>query len=71
MDLQNCLNFQRELLYLPPTVTQWQRLQQRYRNASNPKKSACRKKKKKKKWEKKRKKTNHKGNINHTDKIKH
>lgn len=26
MDLQNCLNFQRELLYLPPTVTQWQTL---------------------------------------------
>jgi len=26
MDLQNCLNFQRELLNLPPTVTQWQTL---------------------------------------------
>lgn len=26
MDLQNCLNFQRELVYLPPTVTQWQTL---------------------------------------------
>lgn len=26
MDLQNCLNFQRELLYLPPTVNQWQTL---------------------------------------------
>lgn len=30
MDLQNCLNFQRELLNLPPTVTQWQTLQKRY-----------------------------------------
>lgn len=26
MDLQNCLNFQRELLYLPPTGNQWQTL---------------------------------------------
>lgn len=44
MDLQNCLNFQRELLNLPPSypeanVTQW------YRNASNTKKCMQEKKK--------------------------
>lgn len=67
MDLQNCLNFQRELLYLPPSYPV-ANVTQRYRNASNPKKYACRKKKKTKRKTNKIKKTE--SQINHTDKNK-
>lgn len=68
------MNFQRELLYLPPTVTPVANVTQRYRNASNPKKSACRNKKKqtqkKKTTNREKKKSKNKSKINHTDKNK-
>jgi len=79
MDLQNCLNFQRELVYLPPTVTQWQTLYNvtetfpTQNKKEQKKKHAGEKKNRKKKkiQPKKGKKTkNSKSKINHTDKIK-
>lgn len=66
MDLQNCLNFQRELLYLPPTVTQWQTLHNVTETLPTQKKCACRKKKKIKSTQIGKKKSK----INHTDKNK-
>lgn len=67
MDLQNCLNFQRELLYLPPTVNQWQTLHnvtETLPTQRNLHAGRNQKKKQKKKLIRKKSK------INHTDKNK-
>lgn len=64
MDLQNCLNFQRKFLYLPPTVTQWQKLHNVTETFPTQRNLHAGRKTKQNKKE-------IKSEINHTDKIKH